>query len=150
MQRRYAIIGLAILVALTCAGAVLWPIIVESYEKPDWAKMRAYRMSRLTDAQLLELHKRAIEESANQKTIADDQDKTFWAERSKASAECEANPATKLRDPDHCNPPIPLGMLSGGNQVFVVSPGDLFEQYVMGSCLMVRSVREARKYNCLP
>lgn len=152
MQRRDAILIAAFVavLVLVCAGAVLWPIIAESYEQPDPAKMRAYRMSLITDAQVLELHARAVADSAKQKQWADEQDKAYWAERNQASADCEANPAAKPRDPDHCFKPIPLGMMDGGNQALVELADALFEDYVMGMCAMVKSVREARHYRCLP
>jgi hypothetical protein len=152
MRRRDVILVAAgaTALALLCAGVVLAPIIAESYERPDPAKIRAYRMSLLTDAQVLELHARAMEESAKQKRLADEQDKAFWAERSRAYAECESNPATKLRDPDHCSKPIPLEMLSAGHQSLVETPDALFEGYVMGICSMADSVREAKRYRCLP
>lgn len=140
----------AAMLMVICAGAAFAPVIAESYEKADPAKMRAYRMSLLTDAQLLELHARAVAESAKQQKMAEQQDRAFWAERNQAYAECQANPAAKLRDPDHCNRPIPLGMMSGGNQSLVEPPDALFEDYVMGICAMVHSVREARQYRCLP
>jgi hypothetical protein len=82
--------------------------------------------------------------------LAQEQDKAFWSERDRAYAECESNPATKLRDPDRCNRPIPLGMMSGGNQSLVETPDALFEQYVIGICSMAHSVREAKQYRCLP
>jgi hypothetical protein len=135
---------------LGCTAAALAPIIKDSYEKHDPARMRAYRMSLLTDAQVLELHARAITDSAKQKQWADEQDKVFWRDRSRAIAECESNPATKLRDPNHCSPPIPFGMMSGGNQALVEPADDVFEGYVMGVCPMVKSVREARQHRCLP
>jgi hypothetical protein len=113
-------------------------------------KMRAYRMSFLTDAQVLELHDRAVAESVKERKIADEQDKAYWAERNRAYADCESNPSAKLRDPDHCNQPIPLGMMDGGNQSLVEPPDALFEDYVMGICAMVHSVREARRFQCLP
>jgi hypothetical protein len=152
MQRRETILiaALVAVLVLVCVGAALSPMIAESYEKPDPARMRAYRMSLLTDAQVLELHARAVAESAKQKKIADERDREYWAERNQANADCEASPAAKLRDPDHCNRPIPLGMMDGGNQALVEPPNSLFEDYVMGICAMVHSVREARQYRCLP
>jgi hypothetical protein len=152
MGRREVILTAAFAAVLVfiCAGAALAPIIAEGYEKPDPAKMRAYRMSLLTDAQVLELHARAVDESAKQKKFADEQDKAFWAERNQSYADCESNPAAKLRDPDHCNSPIPLGMMYGGNQSLVEPPDALFEDYVMGICSMIHSVREARHSRCLP
>ena len=152
MRRRDAIliVTLAAMPVLVCAGVVTWPIIAESYEKPDPAKMRAYRLSLLTDAQVLGLHDRAIAESAKQEQWAEQQDKSFWADRQRAMDECESNPAVKLRDPDHCFRPIPLGMMDGGNKTLVEPPDALFEQYAMGICSMVHSVREARQSRCLP
>jgi hypothetical protein len=55
----------AVLLVLICVGASMVPTVEESYEKPDLARMRAHRMSLLTDAQVLELHASAINESAN-------------------------------------------------------------------------------------
>src|ERR1700731_2078180 len=122
-----SIAAFAAVLALGCTAAALAPTIKESYEKPDPARMRAYRMNLLTDAQVLELHARAAADSAKRKQWADEQDKAFWRDRSRAITECESNPATKLRDPDHCAPPIPIGMMSGGNQVYVESADTLFE-----------------------
>lgn len=145
-----SIAAFAAVLVLGCAAAALAPIIQESYEKPDLAKMRAYRMSVLTDAEVLELHARAVADSAKQKQWADEQDEAFWADRNRAITGCESNPAIKLRDPNHCSPPIPIGMMSGSNQALVEPADALFEEYVMGICSMVKSVREARHYRCLP
>jgi hypothetical protein len=97
-----------------------------------------------------ELHSSAVTDSSKRKKWADEQDKAFWAERNKTYTDCEANPAAKLRDPDHCNRPIPLGMMSGGNQAMVKPPDALFEDYVLGICVIMLSVREARRSGCLP
>jgi hypothetical protein len=150
---RREIISLAALAAvlvLGIAGLMLAPIVKESYEAPDPAKIRAYRLSLLTDAQVLDLHARAVAESAKQAKIAEEQDRAYWTERNQAYADCEANPAAKLRDPDHCNRPIPLGMMGGGYRALVEPPDALFEEYVLGICSIVHSVREARRYRCLP
>jgi len=145
-----SIAAFAAVLVLGCTAAALAPIIQESYEKPDLAKMRAYRMSLLTDAQVLELHARAVADSAKQKQWADEQDKAFWADRNRAITECESNPANKLRDPIHCSPPIPIEMMYAGNQALVEPVSALFEDYVMGICSTVKNVREARHYRCLP
>ena len=102
-MRREAIVPAALVAVLilAVAGKAVAPIIKESYEKTDPGTMRAYRMSPLTDAQVLELHARAVEESAKQKRAAEEQDKAFWAGRDRAMRECESSPASKLRDPDH-------------------------------------------------
>jgi hypothetical protein len=93
-------------------GAVLAPIIEESRGKPDFEKMRTYRVSLLTNAQMAQFRARAAATRRQQES--DEQRK------------------------------------AGKMFLFVTSPGDLFEQYLMGSCLTVRSVHEARQDPCLP
>ena len=150
MGRRKVISIAALAAVFLVAALVLAPILKESYETPDLGKMRAYRLSLLTDTQVLQLHTRAVADSAKQEQWAQQQDKSFWTGRQRAMDECEANPAAKLRDPDHCFPPIPLGMMDGGNMALVEPPDTLFEEYVMGICSMVQSVRDARQHGCLP
>jgi len=136
-------------VALLIVGSALFgQTIAESFEKPDYAKMRAYRMSLLTDAQVVALHDRAVADHEKHKQIAADQDAEFWTNYNRAVAECDANPAAKLRD--NCHIPMTDGMLSGGNQAQVETVDALFESYVMGFCDMVDSVREAKQHRCLP
>ena len=57
-----SIAAFAVVLVVGCVAAALAPFIQESYERPDPAKMRAYRMSLLTDPQVLELHARAVRE----------------------------------------------------------------------------------------
>jgi hypothetical protein len=82
---------------LGCAGLVL-VALMERYDPPDPAKMRAYRMSLFTEEQLIQIKARSIEESEEQKR----------------------------------------------------SPDAIFDEHVMGNCLMAQSVREARQRRCLP
>jgi hypothetical protein len=135
-----------VVVGLILAGAVLAPIIKEAREKPDLAKMRAYRMSLYTDEQLLQMHASAIKESEQQMRLAKGADRAFWEKRRSEERDCESNPAAKLRDPDHCGMPI----VSGSNLDLVQSADALFEERVMGMCFIADSVREAKRYKCLP
>lgn len=143
-----SIVAVAAVIGLGCAGLMLAPMIQESYERPDPAKMRAYRMSLFTDEQLLQMKARSIKESEDQKRQTDEADKASAAKRTQETRDCEANPAAKLRDPDHCFKPLPLVSSSGLD--LVQSPDAIFEEHVMGICAMVESVREARQHRCLP
>lgn len=111
MRRRdiVSVVAVAVVIGLGIAGAVFAPMIQESYERPDPAKMRAYRMSLFTDEQLLQMHARSIKESEEQKRQAAEADKEYLAKRAQEERDCEANPAAKLRDPNHCFKPLPLG-----------------------------------------
>jgi hypothetical protein len=125
-------------------------LFVKDYEPPDPARMRAYRMSLVIDTELAELRARAVEEAEKQKEWADEQDAAFWADRNRMIRECEANPASKLRDPARCSRSIPLGMLFGGFKEVVDSPATILDGYLMDLCLAAETVREARRYRCLP
>jgi hypothetical protein len=92
-----SIVAVAAVIGLGLVGAVLAPMIQESYERPDPAKMRAYRMSLFTDEQLLQMHARSIKESEEQRRQVEEADKESAAKRVQEARDCEANPAAKLR-----------------------------------------------------
>jgi hypothetical protein len=144
-REAFSIAAFAVVLVLGCVAAALAPFIKESYEKPDPAKMRAYRMSLLTDAQVLELHARAVREVDRRREQKIEAEKVSNAEQERKWRECEANPVAKLRDPQHCT--IPEHFSDPG---FDESVEQVFEDYVMDFCEMVGSVREAKEHKCLP
>jgi hypothetical protein len=75
----------------------------EDMRSPNQTQIRAYLVSKLTDAQLMTLHQDSVREFEEHKTFQEGAVKEYWAERAKRQQACEANPAAKLRDPRGCD-----------------------------------------------
>jgi hypothetical protein len=138
----------AMLILLVAGAAVYGPKIQDLSEKPDRAKMRAYRMSQLTDDQVLELHKRAEDDSELQRRSDKEADEASRRQRNEEMSKCEADPVQKLRSPTHCMGQMPL--FAGSYEELSEPAEQLFEDYVMGSCEWVTNVFEAKQRHCLP
>jgi hypothetical protein len=127
------------------------PLIGERFQSPDRSAMHAYVVSKLSDAQLLDLRQRSIELFETRRKQAADDGRRFWAERERRAAACEANPASKLRSETGCREPLPIGFESIGRpELGSETPEKIFETELLGHCVMANSVDEARRMGCLP
>ena len=125
--------------------------------KPKYDAMRRYRLSTLSDADLKEIVEKASkakeEYLARMQAAAkeaDEREKEEREAREKTRAQCDSDPIFKLRNENLCR-------TSGG--FFIPGPvvpdqptpseDEFVEGYIMGRCLDVATVREARKIGCL-
>jgi hypothetical protein len=122
----------------------------EYLARPDRQQMRDYRLAKHTDQQLLQLYERAKADFEKFKKIEEDRAREFWKERDQRMSTCEANPAEKLRR-GSCFEPLPLLSESIGKPLpGSESPETIFEQYLLGPCVFLDSVHEAKARGCLP
>lgn len=136
---------------LPTAALLTAPYFRDAYEKPDHAKMRAYRISRFDDNRLIELKEQSGREFQQHKEAMAEDGRKYWRERQERAAACEANPAAKLRDPDHCYEPLPFSFEDIGKPAMGwESPEQFFEDHIMGVCELADSVRDAKRRGCLP
>lgn len=139
------------LVAAIMVAFFFAPSAKEMSRAPDSRQMRAYRVSKLSDARLIELRQQAELDFEKEKERLAEDARGFWAERASKQRACESDPAAKLRDPDACNQPLPLEYERIGKPL----PGSetaaaFFEDRVMGSCAFMKTVGEAKRAGCLP
>lgn len=148
-----------------CAALVgvlygLWYLFGPETAEPDMATMRAYRLSRLTDAELnadiaqaKELYakgKAAERERAEASRKEYDERYRAWKI---ASAPCKTNQAFKFRNEELCDGPPShdhgVGFITGP-VVPEESEADFIEHFIMMPCEFSMTVREARRNGCLP
>jgi hypothetical protein len=142
--------ALALVVALFYPF-VLKPMIQERTQAPESYKMRAYVLSRLSDQQVIDLHEKAARDFEEHKRKQAEEGKQFWEGLRQQQVACESNPAAKLRDPNHCLMPLPLGYEDVGKPSYGWETADkFFEAYVMGRCIYASTVHEAKSLGCLP
>jgi hypothetical protein len=118
---------------------------------PNEARMRAFRLSVLTDENLRDLHTKATAQVEAAHADWDKQIKELVAEREAEIAECSSkifDVAYKTRNyPDGCPRPIwPDGLARPRMQ----SVSEAYEALIMNGCHFQRTVLEARFAGCLP
>jgi hypothetical protein len=127
------------------------PSMEDSFRAPNQNQMRGYRVSKLSDRQLLSLHEKSVQDFEIHKRLQAEDGKKYWAERAQRQQACESNPAAKLRDPRGCYESLPIGYESIGKPlVGWDSPEKFFEDKIVGVCAMMKTVREAKHTGCLP
>jgi hypothetical protein len=142
---------LGCLFAVGLVGLFFAPSIEDSFRVPDRQQMRAYRISRLSDQQLISLHEKSVQDFEQHKQLQAEDGKKYWTERAQRQQACESNPAAKLRDPRGCYEPLPIEYEAIGKPlVGWESPEKFFEDKIMGVCPVMKSVREAKQAGCLP
>lgn len=150
---RARVLAWILVACLVLAGGLIFffgPSMKETYLKPDSVQMRAYRVSKLSDAQLVALHDKAVQEFEAHKQQQAEEGKKYWAERAERQRTCEANPASKFRNPIGCYEPLPLLHEAIGKPAMGwESPEAFFEDEIMGICKYVDSVRKAKEAGCL-
>jgi hypothetical protein len=122
--------------------------------KPNPADMREFRLSRLTDEHLRELHAKAkvvveTRRAANEKVIKEAEAAVYAS-----IAECNA----KIDDPAYRARHHPTGCPSPPSHVWDIYSRpmreqtivEIFEDMIMGECNVVSTVWEARYAGCLP
>lgn len=119
--------------------------------------MRRYRLSTLSDADLKEIVEKAStarEEDLAQKQAAakeaDEHEQQEREARLKIRSQCDSDPVFKLRNENLCR--TPGGFVIPGPVVPnapTPSQDEFVEGYIMGQCLDVATVREARRIGCL-
>lgn len=154
MQRRstlvMAAIGVVVLVGLASTFAAF------SFQKPDMAAMRTFRLSNLSDENLRDMHAKAEAEVERRRaeyvSIAQEGGARVNAE----IADCQLktdDAAYRARHPGRC----------GDRSYFTIedhyaryatfrprSVDQLFEDMILGPCDSVGTVWEARRVGCLP
>jgi len=113
--------------------------------------MRAYRLSRMTDEQVIQLHQDSVREFEEHKRQQAEAGKKFWADREERRRACESNPAAKLRDPNHCFEFLPLTIEDIGKPLMGwETPDKFFENSLTEFCQLADSVHKAKRIGCLP
>lgn len=137
--------GWGILAGLAAGAALLLTFVYlevdQEHKPPDYEAMRKYRVSRLTDEQLRDMHAAAERQHSNLLAEAQGQEQAAWARISEQVAQCK-DPAYRARN--NCS----------GTASYIPEdvPGveAIFESKIVGSCEYVQTVRDARKRGCLP
>jgi hypothetical protein len=138
-------------VAASLVAFFFAPSTKEMLQTADRRQMRAYRVSKLTDVQLLQFQQRAERDFEKEKERLSEDAKRFWAKRAEKQQACESNPVAKLRDPDACNQPLPIEHERIGKpQPGWETPEAFLENQIMGDCAFMRTVGEAKHAGCLP
>jgi hypothetical protein len=131
---------------LLIGSAVIGPILYDQRE-PDYASMRSYVISHLTDDQIRKARTDALvsfdlQYAKEKKKLDEDINK-----RDEETAKCLSDPAIKERNAGNCN--VPLNW-ADKVEPMVPSVDQINEQNLMGICLWVQTVRDAKSYGCLP
>lgn len=137
-----AVIGSLILVAIFACGV---PWLVDS-RKPDYQTMRKYVVARLTEAQLNSAHAKAVAEFAAERERRVAEMERERTEHYRAAARC-GEIGFREKNPDVCSTPL--------SYFYPVDPiltdvHTRYEMKIMGDCMFVQTVREAKALDCLP
>lgn len=143
------VVGLAMLYGL-------WYQFGPESAKPKYDAMRRYRLSTLSDADLKEIVEKASKAKAEYLARmqaaakeADEREKQEREAREKIRAQCDSDPVFKLRNENLCHPHVGFNIPGPVPDEPTPSEDEFVEGYVMGRCLDVATVREARKIGCL-
>ncbi len=115
------------------------------YEKPNYNEMRKHAISRFNDDALKALYKASQDEYERENLKHKEDVKKFWELHSARQNKCAADVVYRERHPDECAhrpifPPEPI----------FSSVDDVFERKLMGICLLITTVKEAKAIGCLP
>lgn len=115
-------------------------------QTPSYTEMRAYRVSKLSDEQIRELHRRApleFEESRRLEAEAERKE----AERQSEKARLCADIVYRERNPTDCR----MGLITEPvRRHRYSSVQDAYEKLLMGLCVLAQTRAEAIQYGCLP
>ncbi len=138
--------------AVALGAAFGFAYIPEHFTKPDLQKMRAYRLTGVSDEKLRELYTKAHSEAERLRVVTEKEKESSRVRLMNELGECNTNmsdPAFKARHPNGCNM-LPL-MLFDGNPVFRIQTADeIFEDMIIGPCKFAQSNYEAKQMGCLP
>jgi hypothetical protein len=153
--------------AVMGAAYGLWYEFGPEGAKPDRYAMRKYRLSSLTEDNLRELIAEARKDRAAALAQESEgivkgwavskQEEEDYEERYRAwqteTAQCHSDEVFKLKHEDLCNSPPASphrsqGLTLGGSSV--ASEEQYIEWEIMFYCDLAQTVREARRYGCLP
>jgi hypothetical protein len=140
-----------VVVGLLLVGGAVAAVAIPELQRPVNDEMRQYRLQGVTDQQLRELHKKAIEEAKMRRERAArekvDGRQTVEARLDECNARLKADPAFLARQ-KVCNS-LPLLLHGGHLQYREQSDNEVFEELIMGICRFAGSVHEARALRCL-
>lgn len=114
---------------------------------PVYSEMRSYRISKLSDSEIRQLHEKSVQDFEKEKREAADQAMKFWAKKRIDLEKCKEDIAYREKNPSNCTLPI---MWQSIGEPDHQSPEAIYEIKLMGMCLFVDTVKKARKYGCLP
>ena len=142
------ILGAAGIAIVFVVGLVALWVEIRDRQPPNLAVMRQYRISKLTDDQIREMHAVAESEFAKvqQEAVADGE--TFWRRYSEECAKTQDDVAYRVRHPDECR--LPITWQSIGKPLERRTVEQIFEGKILGICNLVFTVRDAKRYDCLP
>jgi hypothetical protein len=132
----------ALLIGLPVAGVILY-----DQRAPDYATMRSYVISRLTDDQIRKARANALVSFDQQYAQRKKELEEDISKRDEVIAKCLSDPAIKERNAGDCNVPLNWG---DNVEPMVPSVDEINEQNLMGVCLWVQTVHDAKSYGCLP
>ncbi|MEW6767677.1 MAG: hypothetical protein AB1342_06560 [Pseudomonadota bacterium] len=138
------------------AGVLILAIPAGMYfqsKQDDWAApnqdaMKAFRVARMSDGEILILRGRANADSARFKELDSQSRDAYWKDKAERDQKC-ADVVFKTRNESLCNQGVALGMLSRDER-FTPSAETLFQDYLLGHCKFVDTREQARADGCLP
>ena len=144
------LLGCFVAVSGCLAAGVFLPKIVADQRKPDEAAMRRYVVSRLSDSDIRKIHAAAQEQFEKDVAASKADAIKADAEIKQRLARCSDVVYRERAGPGVCSTPLGWtgGAYAGGLRF--PSAAENYETMLMLPCLMVDTVRAARKAGCLP
>ena len=143
MNKLLVILACAIVLGVPFAAKILY-----EQSKPDYVTMRAYVVSHLSDEQIRKAHIDAEEYVKREYARQKREDEVWRREKEEKLAPCSVDIAYKERHPGDCE--VPLNWASQFEPFALPPIAVMYEQFLMGACASVETVREAKSLDCLP
>ena len=142
------IVGTGFVIVVIGIAALLLLKEFKDRQLSDLAAMRLYRIGQLTDDEIRKLRADAEVEFKKIRQEAAEEGKEFWRKYSQECARVQSDIVYKVRHPEECR--LPLTWQSIGKPLDEMSIDQIFQANILGSCNFAFTLRDARKYHCLP
>ena len=119
-------------------------------EAPSAEEMRAYRLSVLSDTDLIDLQTRARDLAAQRRSKQEDANVRAQKQALDDWARCDNDLVYKVRNENACRTAGARITQSIANPEKGPSDERVFEELILGQCAFVRTKGEAKKLGCLP
>lgn len=118
-------------------------------KEPNPYLMRRHVVSNLSEEQIRDIHEHSRLRFEKMKAEIEVDAEEFWRKKAESQKKCQADIAFRTKNPRECSLPLTwqqIGQLPPGWR----SVEEVFEREIMGMCNYAQTIREAKKWKCLP
>jgi hypothetical protein len=148
--KRRTVVRLLSIIAIVAVAAI--PLVYQflmDQREPNPYLMRRHVVANLSDQQIRDIHEQSRLRFEKMRAEIGADDEEFWRRKAESQKKCQADIAFRAKNPSECTLPLTwrqIGQLPPGWR----SVEEVFEHDIMGMCNYAKTIREAKKWNCLP